>query len=407
MAVAGIIAEYHPFHRGHAWQIASLRDRLGADTAVVVAMSGNFVQRGDLAVFGKHARAEMALMGGADLVLEIPTPWASATAERFAQGGTAILAATGVLTHLVFGCESGDVAPLAAVAEGLKDPRYPELLRRYLSEGLAFAAARQSALSDLIGAAAETLAKPNNALAVEYLRALAVYAPSVVPLALPRIGADHDSSELGAYPSASAIRRVLLSGEDWEPLVSEETAAIMRREIEAGRAPITLEACERAVLARLRSMGEEDFRPYDGGGEGLYRRFYTAIHSASSVESILETAKTKRYPLARLRRMLLHSYLGVPEAAQGETPPYLRVLGANERGREVLRRMRTCAALPVITKPGDARKLEESARDLFLQEAACTDLYTLAMPDLSNAVPDIEFTKAAVMPGVASERSKQ
>ena len=186
MAVAGIIAEYHPFHRGHAWQIASLRDRIGEDTAVVVAMSGNFVQRGDFAVFGKHSRAEMALAGGADLVLESPTPWASATAERFAQGGTSILAATGVVTHLVFGCESGDAAPLAAVADGLKDPRYPELLRRCLTEGLPFAAARQSALSELIGSAAETLGKPNNALAVEYLRSLSLYAPSIVPLALPR-----------------------------------------------------------------------------------------------------------------------------------------------------------------------------------------------------------------------------
>ena len=270
---------------------------------------------------------------------------------------------------------------------------------------MTFAAARQSALSELIGPAAETLAKPNNALAVEYLRALSLYAPSIIPFALPRIGADHDSSELGMYPSASAIRKVLLSGGDWDSLVSEETAAIMHREINSGRAPVTLAMCERAVLARLRAMREEEFQPYDGGGEGLYRRFYAAVHSASSVESILEAAKTKRYPLARLRRMLLHSYLGVPEAAQGETPPYLRVLGANERGREVLRRMRKCAQLPVITKPGDARKLEEPDRDLFLREAACTDLYTLAMPDLSNAVPDIEFSKAAVMAGIDPERS--
>lgn len=407
MAVAGIIAEYHPFHRGHAWQIASLRERLGEETAVVVAMSGNFVQRGDFAVFGKHARAEMALAGGADLVLEIPTPWASATAERFAQGGAAILAATGVLTHLVFGCESGDAAPLAAVADGLNDPRYPELLRRNLADGMSFAAARQSALTELIGPAAETLAKPNNALAVEYLRALSEYAPSVIPLALPRVGADHDSSELGAYPSASAIRKVLLSGGDWKPLVSEETSAIMHREIEEGRAPVTLETCERAVLARLRSMREEEFLPYDGGGEGLYRRFYRAVHSATSVAAVLETAKTKRYPLARLRRMLLHSYLDIPEAARGETPTYLRVLGANERGRTVLRQMRKCAALPVITKPGDIRKMSDAVRELFQREAACTDLYTLAMPDLSHAVPDLEFSKAAVMVGIEPERKTQ
>ena len=113
MAVAGIIAEYHPFHRGHAWQIVQTRARLGEDTAVVAVMSGNFVQRGDFAVFSKHARAEMALGGGVDLVLELPVQWSSATAERFAQGGVSILAATGVVTHLAFGCECGALAPLA------------------------------------------------------------------------------------------------------------------------------------------------------------------------------------------------------------------------------------------------------------------------------------------------------
>lgn len=109
MAVAGIVAEYNVFHRGHAWQLRELRRRLGPDTAVVVCMSGNFVQRGDFAIAPKHARAEMALAGGADLVLELPTPWSTAGAEQFARGGAAVLAATGVVTHLAFGCECGDL----------------------------------------------------------------------------------------------------------------------------------------------------------------------------------------------------------------------------------------------------------------------------------------------------------
>lgn len=405
MSVVGIIAEYHPFHRGHAWQIAEVRRRLGDDTTVVAAMSGNFVQRGDMAVFSKHARAEMALLGGADLVLELPTPWACATAERFAQGGVAILAGTGVVTHLAFGCETGELPPLADVAAGLQHPGFPDLLRGYLAHGMTFAAARQAALTELVGSSADALASPNNALAVEYLRSLAELAPAVLPLALPRIGSAHDSDELGVYPSASAIRRVLLSGEDWSSLVGEETAAIMEREMEAGRAPVTMKAAERGVLARLRSMEESAFLPFDGGNEGLYRRFYAAVHSSVGVEGILETAKTKRYSLARLRRMLMHCYLGVPEAAQGALPPYLRVLGANERGRGLLRQMRKSASLPIITKPADARKLDETARSVFLSEAACTDLYTLAMPDLRHAVPDIEFRQGAVMIGVPRERS--
>ena len=129
MAVAGVIAEYNPFHRGHAWQLEELRRRLGTDVPAVACMSGNFVQRGDFALLNKHSRAEMALMGGVDLVLELPTPWAAAGAERFAQGAVAVLAASGVVTHLAFGCESGELAPLQAAAEGLEQAEYPEKLR--------------------------------------------------------------------------------------------------------------------------------------------------------------------------------------------------------------------------------------------------------------------------------------
>lgn len=407
MPVAGIIAEYHPFHRGHAWQIAKVREHLGEDTPVVVAMSGSFVQRGDFAVFSKHARAEMALRGGADLVLELPAPWSSATAERFAQGGVSLLAATGVVTHLAFGCESGDHTPLVRSAAAIEDPAYPERLRNHLAEGMSFAAARQAAAEELAGEDARCLASPNNALAVEYLRALKALNTSIEPLALPRIGSAHDSEELGRYPSASAIRKVLLEGGDWQSLVSDETAAVMQREISDGRAPVTMKRCERAILAHLRRMNEEDFKPFDGGGEGLYRRFYAAVRGARSLEDIPETAKTKRYPLARLRRMLLHSYLGILPAAQGETPPYLRVLGANARGRTLLKQMRKSALLPIITKPAQARELDDRGRACFLQEAACTDLWSLGMPELSRAGADSEFVCSPVMTELKKEEGKK
>ena len=145
MTAVGIIAEYNPFHRGHAWQIGEVRRRLGADTAVAACMSGNFVQRGDFALLEKHARAEAALSGGADLVLELPTPWACAPAERFAQGGVAVLEAAGVVTHLAFGCECGDLEPLRTVAECLDSPAYHVLLRQFAGGGVTFAAARQAA----------------------------------------------------------------------------------------------------------------------------------------------------------------------------------------------------------------------------------------------------------------------
>lgn len=397
MAVAGVIAEYNPFHRGHAWQIAEIRRRLGADTAVVACMSGNFVQRGDFALVNKHSRAEMALAGGADLVLELPTPWAAAGAERFAQGAVAVLAAAGVVTYLAFGCECGALEPLLAAAEGLERAEYPEKLREIAGKGIPFPAARQQALEEIAGAA-ECLSRPNNALAVEYLRSLRAQGSAIEPLALPRVGADHDSGELGAYPSASAVRRALLAGNQWLGLLPETSGEILSREIEAGRCPVCWENCQRAILARLRSMGEEDFRPYDGGNEGLYHRFYSAVHRAASVEELLEAAKTKRYPMARLRRMLVQAYLGVPQAAQGETPPYIRVLGAGRRGRELLGRMRETASLPVITKPGHVRRLGSEVQRVFGQEVRCTDLYVLACPSLEQAGPDGEYAAGPVLP---------
>ena len=397
MAVAGVIAEYNPFHRGHAWQLGEVRRILGEDAAVIACMSGNFVQRGDFAVLSKRARAEMALRGGVDLVLELPTPWSAAGAERFAQGGVAVLAATGVVTHLAFGCECGALEPLRAVSDCLDSDAYRAGLRRLAGEGVTFAAARQAAVRELAGEAAECLSAPNNALAVEYLRALKILGRTIEPVALPRIGAAHDSVEESEYPSASAIREKILTGGDWESMLPEASAAVLSRETAAGRAPVWMENCQRAVLAQLRRMAEEEFRLYDGGNEGLYHRVYAAVRRAATVDDILSAAKTRRYPLARLRRMLLQAYLGVPQAAQGETPPYLRVLGANERGRALLGRMRETASLPVVTKPAHIRRLDEGVQRIFDQEARCTDLYVLACPDLRQAVPESEYAGAPVM----------
>ena len=244
-------------------------------------MSGNFVQRGDFAVLEKRARRECALLGGADLVLELPSPWSAATAERFAQGGVALLAATGVVTHLAFGCETGDLGPLAAAAQCLEASGWEEAARRHLAAGVTFAAARAGSCSGPGGGGGPPPASPGPTTSWRWSTcgAAARQGAALQPLALPRVGAPHDSGDLGPYPSASAIRGRLLAGESWRELLPEETAQVLDREMVAGRAPASLKSCERAVLARLRSMAEEDFRPYDGGGEGLYHRFSTARSS--------------------------------------------------------------------------------------------------------------------------------
>lgn len=385
MNVAGIICEYNPFHRGHAWMLQQLRQQ-GMD-GIVCAMSGNFVQRGEFALANKQARAEMAVRGGADLVLELPTPYAAATAETFALGGVALLAQTGVVTHLAFGSECGDAAALQRVARVLDTPEYHEALRRLLAQGMTFAACRQLAVEQLLDEEGALLAQPNNNLGVEYCRAARRLGSDLQIMTVPRIGAVHDGAPVGEIASASCIRALLRQGKTEEALhfMPQEAAEVLRRELAAGRAPVFMEHCERAVLSHLRRKQEETFACYDGGGEGLYHRFYQALRLCGSIEDLLETAKTKRYTHARLRRMLLAAYLELPVQELPEQLPYLRLLAANERGRALLRQMRE-NGVPVLTKAADVAALGDEAQAWFTAEAARTDLYTLAYPDLRESV---------------------
>ena len=237
MATAGIVAEYNPFHRGHAWHIARTRRTLGADTAVICVMSGHWVQRGECALTDKWSRAALALSGGADLVLELPTPWAMASAESFARGAVGLLAATGVVDVLSFGSETGELAPLRAAAAALDGSDYPERLRAGLARGLSFPAARQAAVG------ADCLASPNDNLGVEYLRALP---PGMEALTIPRRGAAHDGPAAGGFASASELRALLRAGRAAEanPYLTAPWS---------GEAA-SMAHIDRAVLARLRTM---------------------------------------------------------------------------------------------------------------------------------------------------------
>jgi len=382
LKIAGIITEYNPLHRGHLLQLERTRELLGADTAVICAMSGSFVQRGDFALLRKHARAEAAVRSGADLVLELPLPWATASAEGFADGGVETLAATGLVTHLSFGSECGDAAALAEIAAVLDSPAYRDALRRRLESGASYAACRQAAAEELLGAdRAALLAQPNNNLGVEYCRAILRQNCDITPVSILRQGAAHDGETVDGIASASAIREAVRRGhrDGALTLMAPAMAEIFLREEAARRAPVLAERCERAVLARLRTMTDEEFDALDEGGEGLVNRFRAAARSAATLAELLDAVKTKRYAYARLRRMALRAYLGIP-ARLPESVPYLRVLAANERGRALLRQMRETARLPVITKPAEARRLTGEAKRIFELEARATDLYTLAYP---------------------------
>ena len=368
METAGIVAEYNPFHRGHAWHIAETRRRLGGEAPVVCVMSGHWVQRGECALADKWLRAALALDRGADLVVELPTPWAMASAESFARGAVSLLAATGVVDVLSFGSETGELAPLEEAAAALDAPDYPERLRAALGRGLSFPAARQEA------AGAACLSAPNNNLGVEYLRSLRALGSTIRPLTVPRQGAGHDGPAAGGFASASELRRLLRAGR------GEEAAPYLTAPWSGELAD--MQHIERAVLSRLRTMGEGDWAalPDGGGAEGLPSRLAKAAREAVSLEDFYTRAKTRRYTHARLRRLALAAFLGLRAAERPAAPPYVRVLGLGGRGRALLRRMKDTCPLPVIVKPAQAREMDGPARALFEAEAKYTDLYGLCFP---------------------------
>lgn len=392
MKIVGVICEYNPFHLGHEWMLRTLREQ-GTD-AIVCAMSGNFVQRGEFAVVNKTARAEMALRGGANLVLELPTPWACATAETFALGGVQLLTMAGC-THLAFGCECADIAPVQEAAALLAQDAFAGEVKKHLRSGVSYAAARKRAAAAHLGRRADLLDEPNNILAVEYLKAIGRRNSPLQPIALPRIGASHDGAVKDGIASASRIRQWLRGGRiaEAERYLSASAAGILRREIDAGRMA-DMALCERGILAHLRRKSEEEFLPYDGGNEGLYHRFYQAVQDSCTLEEVLQKAKTKRYAYARLRRMALAAYLSLPPVP--EQVPYLRLLAADETGRRLLRQMQKAGA-PVLTKPADVGKLGGQAAALFARECGMTDLYTLAYTDLSQSLCGSDWRTTPVM----------
>ena len=394
MKVAGIICEYNPFHRGHAAHMAMTREALGPDTGIVCVMGGNFVQRGEPAVLPKHARAEMAVRGGANLVLELPVPWAIASAERFAMGGVSVLNACGLVDTLSFGSECGDTERLRRVADVLLCPEADGLIRRELETGVSYATAREKAASALIGSDASLLREPNNILGIEYLKALERLGASMAALTVPRVAVDHDGGALGGYASASHIRERLLKGGDVSAYMLPAAVDILHREISAGRAPVTMAAAEPMLLYRLRTMTDGEFAQLPDSGEGLGARLAQFARSEPSYEQILEKTKTKRYAHARLRRMALAALLGVTGEMQKGLPPYIRVLAFDERGRELLRRMKETAALPIIVKPAAARALPAKAREIFELEAQAGDIYALLSPGKENRAGGGEWTRS-------------
>lgn len=358
METVGIICEYNPLHLGHLRQIQAIRRLLGADTAIVCLMSGNFVQRGHPAIVDKALRAKAAVNCGADLVLELPVTYALSSAEGFAAGGVKLLSP--FCTRLCFGTESGTAETLMATAQALLSPSFGEELHRQLALGISFPAARQAALEQM-GADASLLRQPNDLLAVEYCKAMLAQNSPMRPLPLRRPGSYHAVQADPASPSATAVRSLMLSGREWEALVPKGAFA--------GATLHSLESGERSILARLRTMSDGEFEALPYGSEGLWRKLMHESRRQATLEDVLTAVKSKRYTRSRLDRMVLCAFLGIDREQLAAPAPYCRVLGLNGRGRAVLNQARLTGQFPHIGQPVES--------PYWALEQRCDDLYGL------------------------------
>ena len=365
MKTVGIICEYNPLHLGHKKQIDRIREEFGAETAIVCAMSGNFVQRGSPAIVDKSARAAAAVNCGADLVLELPVTTALSSAEGFAAGGVKILAP--LCDTLCFGAETANRSILMEAASALLGDGFPPLLRQELDTGKSFPAAREAALKRL-GVETDLLSQPNDILAVEYCKAILAQGADMEPFPIHRQGSYHALSVDAENPSATAVRNLMLIAHNWKSCVPQEARPLLENE------PLhSTAAGEKAIVARLRTMSDAEFESLPYGSEGLWRKLMHAARRETTLEEILNATKSKRYTRSRLDRMVMCAFLGITEADLAMEVPYTRVLAFTDRGRKLLKEAK---------KAGIYLNAGESFDHPHWQlEQRCGDLYGLFCVD--------------------------
>lgn len=397
MRTVGLVVEYNPLHNGHHYHFQQSKIVSEAD-AVVAIMSGNFLQRGEPAMVDKWARAEMALLMGVDLVLELPVAYSTQPAEWFAYGAVSALDSTGVVDCLCFGSESGDIRWLHDVANAQyeESPEFQSLLQNELKAGIPYPAAYGKAVARHVPGTDEAeLAKPNNTLGLHYLIALKRLHSSIEPLTITRQKAEYNQTDITdkQIASATALRHILFekqSLEDIAPYVPESTMTVLKREWIKGHAPIGWEHFARPLLLQLMNHNAAELAQYHEVTEGLEHRIKQSLLSLTTgtqhiVEDLIGLLKTKRYTRTKLQRTLLrillnHSKPKLSTDILGCGVPYLRVLGFTNQGQELLRQMKKTAKVPVVTK---VTSLSEPSPLLELDIQA-TSVYSLGYPSATK-----------------------
>ena len=409
MKVVGIVAEYNPFHNGHKYQLDKVREETGADY-IVVAMSGNFLQRGVPALCDKFIRTEMALKCGADLVIEIPTLWATASAEYFAHAGVSLLASTGVVTHIAFGAETDNLEALLQISATLKEE--PDVYRAVLSNsirsGNSFPIARKNALITALPSFTEEtmneiLDNPNNILALEYLKAIP---NSIEPILIKREGAGYHDTEINTdLPSASAIREAVFGGAEMDSIsdaMPKESFVLLNNAYKCNQL-LTTNDFSQSLGYCLLSQAPNGFASFADCNQDFSNKIKNALNSYVFFEDFIDTLKTKDMTYTRVTRCLLHILLNIKQydytigRAIGFAP-YLRILGFKNVSSSILSAMKREATAPIISKVADASTLlDYETNKFFEKDIFASNLYYQHVARKAGTKPKNEFTSQIIV----------
>ena len=402
-SIVGIIGEYNPFHNGHKYHLEESKRILHADYSVAI-ISGNFVQRGNVSVIGKWSKAEMALNNGVDLVLELPTIYSVSSAENFAYGAIKTLNALNIVDYVSFGSEIGNLETLNLFAEIFtKQPsEYISLLNHELSKGLSFPKARENAalmyLND-IRKYSNVLSSPNNILGIEYLKALKKTKSSIRPLTIKRENVQYnDISIKNNFASATSIREMLIKNKlsKIPYVMPKETYKVFYNCYQKGHIVKDLSRYEKEIIYTLRKMTLEEISNLPDVSEGLENNIKNAANSCNTLEEFMNIIKTKRYTSTRIKRILVYALLGITKKDMKDSTkniPYVRVLGFNQKGKELLsvisNNARNIDIITSVKKYIDNNPSKYSKRMLDIDINA-TNIYTLGYEKDSWA--NLDFT---------------
>ena len=399
--VLGIICEYNPFHNGHLYQLEEAKKACNADFTIAV-MSGNFTQRGDVALFDKWTRTEMALKNGIDLVIELPTIYATSSAENFADGAVKILNSLGIIDYLAFGSESGDITLLDKVASILyNEPKeFSALINMQLKSGLSYPKARELAISSYFRGSkqyTEALENPNNILGIEYLKALKRQKSHIIPITIKRINSDYNSTNTkNGFATATAIRERLQNNKNIHRLVPYETYELIEEKLKKKDFLTNLSIFEKEIIYSLRRMTIEEIANLPDVTEGLENKIKFAVSNFTTLDKIIENIKSKRYTQTRIQRILVYALLGITKKDMNlarKTVPYIRVLGFNKHGKKIISAIASNnpkLKIIISLKRFLDSNPDNSTKQLLSKDILATNIYTLGLKE--NPIANLDYT---------------